>query len=155
MPDAIFNIVHGVGEVDGAALVAHPGVPLISFTDDLEALDSALFGVMSLNGERCTAGSRILIERSVYPSFLARLAERAARVRVGDPADPATEIGALVHPDHYDRVLSYVRLGAREGAAGRGRCTAARAAGRVRPVVELAQTAEVTVGADGFTAPLQ
>ena len=47
---------------------------------------------------------------------VARLAERAARVRVGDPADPATEIGALVHPEHYDRVMSYVRLGVREGA---------------------------------------
>jgi 5-carboxymethyl-2-hydroxymuconic-semialdehyde dehydrogenase len=57
-----------------------------------------------------------LVERTVYDSFLARLSARAARVRVGDPADPATEIGALVHPEHYDRVMSYVRLGAREGA---------------------------------------
>ena len=64
---------------------------------DLEgALDSALFGLMSLNGGRCTAGSRILVERTVYDSFLARLCERAARVRVGDAADTATEIGALV-----------------------------------------------------------
>jgi len=152
VPDGIFNIVHGIGEVAGAALVAHQGAPLISFTGetstgqtimreaagnlkglsmelggkspcvifadaDLDAAtDSALFGVMSLNGERCTAGSRILVERTVYDSFLARLSPRAARVRVGDPADPATEIGALVHPEHYDRVMSHVRLGAREGA---------------------------------------
>jgi 5-carboxymethyl-2-hydroxymuconic-semialdehyde dehydrogenase len=152
VPDGVFNIVHGLGEQAGAALVAHPGVPLISFTGetstgqtimreaagnlkglsmelggkspcvifadaDLDAaVDAALFGVMSLNGERCTAGSRILAERSVYDSLVSRLAERAARVKVGDPSDPATEIGALVHPEHYDRVLSYVRLGAREGA---------------------------------------
>jgi 5-carboxymethyl-2-hydroxymuconic-semialdehyde dehydrogenase len=152
VPDGVLNIVHGIGEWAGAALVAHPGVPLISFTgetstgqtimresaDNLKALsmelggkspcvifadadldaavDSALFGVMSLNGERCTAGSRILAERTVYDSLVTRLAERAARIKVGDPSDPATEIGALVHPDHYDRVLSYVRLGAREGA---------------------------------------
>jgi 5-carboxymethyl-2-hydroxymuconic-semialdehyde dehydrogenase len=152
VPDGVFNIVHGIGEQAGAALVAHPGVPRISFTGetvtgqvimrsaadhlkalsmelggkspcvifgdaDLEAaIDSALFGVMSLNGERCTAGSRILAERGVYDSVVARLAERAARVKVGDPSDPATEIGALVHPEHYDRVMSYVRLGAREGA---------------------------------------
>jgi 5-carboxymethyl-2-hydroxymuconic-semialdehyde dehydrogenase len=152
VPDGVFNIVHGIGEVAGAALVAHPGVPRISFTgetatgqvimrsaaDNLKALsmelggkspcvifgdadldaaiDSALFGVMSLNGERCTAGSRILAEREVYDSVVARLAERAARVKVGDPSDPATEIGALVHPEHYDHVMSYVRLGAREGA---------------------------------------
>ena len=77
--------------------------PCVVFADaDLEAaLDSALFGVMSLNGERCTAGSRILVERTVYGSFLARLSERAARVRVGDAADTATEIGAVVHPEHY------------------------------------------------------
>jgi 5-carboxymethyl-2-hydroxymuconic-semialdehyde dehydrogenase len=92
--------------------------PCVIFADaDLDAaVDSALFGVMSLNGERCTAGSRILAERTVYDSVVARLAERAARVKVGDPADPATEIGALVHPEHYDRVMSYVSVGVDEGA---------------------------------------
>jgi len=92
--------------------------PCIIFADaDLDrAVDSALFGVFSLNGERCTAGSRILAERTVYDSLVSRLGERAERIRVGDPADPATEIGALVHPQHYERVLSYVRLGVREGA---------------------------------------
>src|SRR6516225_2454363 len=152
LPGGVFNLVHGIGEVAGAALVAHPGVPRISFTGetttgqtimaaaaphlkalsmelggkspcvifadaDLDrAVDSALFGVFSLNGERCTAGSRILAERRVYDSLVSRLAERAERIRVGDPADPATESGALVHPEHYERVLSYVRLGVREGA---------------------------------------
>jgi 5-carboxymethyl-2-hydroxymuconic-semialdehyde dehydrogenase len=152
VPDGVFNIVHGIGEVAGAPLVSHPGVPRISFTGetttgkiimaaasehlkglsmelggkspcvvfadaDLDAaIDSALFGVMSLNGERCTAGSRILVERPVYDEVVARLAARAERIKVGDPADPATEIGALVHPEHYERVLSYVRLGVREGA---------------------------------------
>jgi len=152
VPDGAFNIVHGIGEQAGAALVAHPGAPRISFTgetttgqiimrsaaDNLKALsmelggkspcvifadadldaavDSALFGVMSLNGERCTAGSRILAERSVYDALVDRLAQRAARVKVGNPSDPATEIGALVHPEHYDRVMSYVRLGVDEGA---------------------------------------
>ena len=152
VPDGVFNIVHGIGEDAGAALVAHPRVPLISFTGetatgqiimrsaadhlkglsmelggkspcvifadaDLEtAADSALFGVFSLNGERCTAGSRILAERAVYNSLVATLAARAARIKVGPPSDPDTEIGALVHPEHYERVLSYVRLGVREGA---------------------------------------
>jgi 5-carboxymethyl-2-hydroxymuconic-semialdehyde dehydrogenase len=152
LPDGVFNLVHGIGEVAGAALVAHPGVPRISFTGetttgqvimaaaaphlkglsmelggkspclvfadaDLDrATDSALFGVFSLNGERCTAGSRILAERSIYPDLVTRLAARAERIRVGEPSDPATEIGALVHPEHYARVLSYVRTGRAEGA---------------------------------------
>jgi 5-carboxymethyl-2-hydroxymuconic-semialdehyde dehydrogenase len=160
LPDGVFNLVHGIGEVAGAALVAHPLVPRISFTGetatgqvimaaaaphlkglsmelggkspcvifadaDLDAAtDSALFGVFSLNGERCTAGSRILAERGIYDALVTRLADRARRVRVGPPSDPATEVGALIHPDHYDRVLSYVRSGLEEGAtlvAGGGR----------------------------------
>jgi 5-carboxymethyl-2-hydroxymuconic-semialdehyde dehydrogenase len=92
--------------------------PCLIFADaDMDlAIDSALFGVFSLNGERCTAGSRILAERSVYDSLVARLASRAERITVGPPSDPATEIGALVHEEHYERVMGYVRLGVREGA---------------------------------------
>ena len=152
LPEGVFNLVHGIGEEAGAALVAHPDVPLISFTGetttgkiimrssaehlkglsmelggkspvvvfadaDVEAaLDGAIFGVFSLNGERCTAGSRILVERALYDEFVGRLAERAANVRVGLPSDPETELGALVHPEHYERVLAYVRIGQEEGA---------------------------------------
>ena len=92
--------------------------PCVIFADaDLDhAVDSALFGVFSLNGERCTAGSRILAERSVYDALVTRLAARAERIRVGDPADPRTELGALVHPEHYARVLGYVQAGQDEGA---------------------------------------
>ena len=92
--------------------------PCVIFADaDLDrAVDSALFGVFSLNGERCTAGSRILAERAVYDRLVDQLGARAANIRVGDPSDPATEIGALVHPEHYARVLSYVQVGLDEGA---------------------------------------
>jgi 5-carboxymethyl-2-hydroxymuconic-semialdehyde dehydrogenase len=150
--DGVVNVVHGLGEDAGAALVAHPRVPLISFTGETMtgrvimrsaathlkglsmelggkspciifadadlglATDSALFGVMSLNGERCTAGSRILADRSIYDELVERLAARAARVVVGPPSDPRTEIGALVHPEHYQRVLDYVEIGRKEGA---------------------------------------
>jgi 5-carboxymethyl-2-hydroxymuconic-semialdehyde dehydrogenase len=64
--------------------------PCVIFADadPDQAIDSALF---SLNGERCTAGSRILAERPVYHDLVTRLAARAERIRVGDPADPATE----------------------------------------------------------------
>jgi 5-carboxymethyl-2-hydroxymuconic-semialdehyde dehydrogenase len=90
--------------------------PVVVFADaDLEAaLDAVVFGVFSLNGERCTAGSRVLVERPVYDTFVRRLAERAEQVRVGPPSDPVTEVGALVHPDHYARVLGYVEIGQKE-----------------------------------------
>ena len=92
--------------------------PCLIFADaDLDqATDCALFGAFALNGQRRTATSAILAERPVYDALVSRLAERADRIRVGDPFDPATEIGALPHTDLYDAVTSCVRLGLREGA---------------------------------------
>jgi 5-carboxymethyl-2-hydroxymuconic-semialdehyde dehydrogenase len=159
LPQGVFNLVNGLGEEAGDALVKHPDVPLISFTGesrtgqlifgnaapmlkglsmelggkspavvfadaDLDAaIDSTLFGVFSLNGERCTAGSRILVERPIYEEFLERYAARASNIVVGDPHDPKTEVGALVHPEHFDKVMSYVEIGKSEGRllAGGGR----------------------------------
>ena len=74
--------------------------PAIVFADaDLDAaIDSTLFGVFSLNGERCTAGCRILVERAIYDDFVDAYAARAKSIVVGDPHDPTTEVGALVHP---------------------------------------------------------
>jgi 5-carboxymethyl-2-hydroxymuconic-semialdehyde dehydrogenase len=99
--------------------------PAVVFADaDLEAaLDATVFGVFSLNGERCTAGSRILVQRDIYDEFVERYAERAKNVVVGLPSDPKTEVGALVHPEHYEKVMSYVEIGKGEGrlVAGGGR----------------------------------
>ncbi|MBX5475978.1 MAG: 5-carboxymethyl-2-hydroxymuconate semialdehyde dehydrogenase [Clostridia bacterium] len=93
--------------------------PVLVFADaDLErALDAAVFGVYSLNGERCTAGSRLFVETAVYDEFVAALAERVRRIRVGDPQDERTEVGPLIHPDHWQRVKGYVDLAREEGAA--------------------------------------
>jgi 5-carboxymethyl-2-hydroxymuconic-semialdehyde dehydrogenase len=92
--------------------------PFVVFADaDLgRALDAALFMVFSNNGERCTAGSRILIQKSIYADFAARFAERAQRLRVGDPLDEATLIGPMVSRNHRDKVRSYIELGPKEGA---------------------------------------
>ena len=92
--------------------------PCLIFADaDLEqATDSALFGAFALNGQRRTATSTILAQRPVYDTIVSRLAQRAGRIRVGAPADPATQLGPLPHAEQYDELISSVRLGVREGA---------------------------------------
>lgn len=99
--------------------------PAVVFDDaDLEtAVNATIFGVFSLNGERCTAGSRIIVQRGIYDEFVERYAAQAKRVKVGLPSDPKTEVGSLVHPEHFEKVMSYVELGKEEGrlVAGGGR----------------------------------
>ncbi|HEU4797375.1 MAG TPA: 5-carboxymethyl-2-hydroxymuconate semialdehyde dehydrogenase, partial [bacterium] len=92
--------------------------PVVVFADaDLDrALDATIFGVFSLNGERCTAGSRLFLQREIHETFLNRLLERVPRIRVGDPLDEHTELGPLIHPDHWTRVVEYLEIGRKEGA---------------------------------------
>ncbi|RTE94097.1 5-carboxymethyl-2-hydroxymuconate semialdehyde dehydrogenase [Bradyrhizobium sp. LVM 105] len=92
--------------------------PVIVFADaDLDrAADAAVFMIYSLNGERCTSSSRLLVEASVYDQFTATVAEKAGRIKVGHPLDPETVIGPLIHPVHEKKVLDYVEIGKSEGA---------------------------------------
>ncbi len=108
--------------------------PVIVFADaDLErAVDAVTFMIYSLNGERCTSSSRLLVEASIYDEFTARVARRAKSIRVGHPLDPATEVGPLIHPRHFEKVSSYFDLAREEGAeiaAGGGRPDALGEAG--------------------------
>ncbi|MEO1689890.1 MAG: aldehyde dehydrogenase family protein, partial [Pseudomonadota bacterium] len=92
--------------------------PCLVFADaDLQrALDAAVFMIFSLNGERCTSSSRLLVEASIHDDFVARLTERVKALKVGHPLDPATEVGPLIHPVHVDKVAGYVDLARAEGA---------------------------------------
>jgi 5-carboxymethyl-2-hydroxymuconic-semialdehyde dehydrogenase len=92
--------------------------PVLVFEDaDLgRALDAALFTIFSLNGERCTAGSRIFVQQGVYDAFVAEFAERAARLRVGDPRESDTQLGAMITRAHWEKVTGYIELGEKEGA---------------------------------------
>src|SRR5690606_20531708 len=113
--------------------------PAVVFADaDLDAaIDATIFGVFSLNGERCTAGSRILVQREIYDTFVERYAAQAARVRVGLPHEKETEVGALVHPEHFQKVMSYIEIGRSEGrlVAGGGRPEAFPTGNFVAPTV--------------------
>jgi len=92
--------------------------PVIVFDDaDLDrALDAVVFMIYSLNGQRCTSSSRLLVQSSIYDEFVERVAERARRLRVGDPLDPETEVGPLIHPRHLDKVMGYMDIARGEGA---------------------------------------
>jgi 5-carboxymethyl-2-hydroxymuconic-semialdehyde dehydrogenase len=92
--------------------------PVVVFDDaDLDrALDAVIFMIYSLNGERCTSSSRLLVQETIAEEFHARLVERINRIKVGHPLDPATEVGPLIHKTHFDKVTSYVGIGKADGA---------------------------------------
>ena len=92
--------------------------PVMVFDDaDLDrALDAVVFMIYSLNGERCTSSSRLLVHERIAARFIDKLKTRIARLKVGHPLDPATELGPLIHRRHYDKVCSYFDI-ARAGGA--------------------------------------
>jgi 5-carboxymethyl-2-hydroxymuconic-semialdehyde dehydrogenase len=92
--------------------------PFVIFDDAVleRALDAAVFMIFSNNGERCTAGSRILVQQSIYADFAAKFAERARRIKVGDPLDESTIVGPMISAAHLSTVRSYSERGPKEGA---------------------------------------
>ncbi|MEC3862504.1 5-carboxymethyl-2-hydroxymuconate semialdehyde dehydrogenase [Mesobacterium sp. TK19101] len=92
--------------------------PVIVFDDaDIDrAVDAATFMIYSLNGERCTSSSRLLVQDSIYDTVTARVAEVANRIKVGHPLDPETVVGPLIHPVHEKKVLSFFDTARAEGA---------------------------------------
>ena len=92
--------------------------PNIIFADaDLDvALEFAMFGIFVGQGEVCSAGSRLLLQKSIAESFLPRLAAASNRIIVGNGLEPATEMGPLITRSHLDRVTGYIDIGKAEGA---------------------------------------
>jgi 5-carboxymethyl-2-hydroxymuconic-semialdehyde dehydrogenase len=177
VPAGVFNVVHGIGEIAGAALSRHPGVNLLCFTgetttgktvmaagaatlkhcsvelggkspvvvfDDADpelCVDAALAQIFTLNGQRCTAGSRLLVQEGRYEQIVEAVAARAARVRVGDPRDERTELGPLIRPEHHARVMGYIEAARADGAR-------VLAGGRRPPALPEGNFLEATVIAD-------
>lgn len=151
VPPGVLNIVHGLGAKVGAAITAHPRIPLISFTGgtrtgaEIARVAAPMFKKLSLElggknpvvifndcdfhemlattvrssfrnqGQICLCGSRILIERSLYDRFRDAFVQRARTLRIGDPNDDHTEMGAVVSEAHMEKVLSYIELAKAEG----------------------------------------
>lgn len=151
LPDGLFNVVQGFGEV-GAALVTHPEVAKVSLTgsvptgrkvlaeagarmkhatmelggksplivfDDAD-VENAVGGAMLANfystGQVCSNGTRVFVQEGIYERFLERLTERTAKIRIGDPLDPATQMGPLINRAQLDKVTGYIAIGREEGA---------------------------------------
>ena len=92
--------------------------PIIVFADsDLDrAADAAVFMIYSLNGERCTSSSRLLVEESIYEEFVRLVVKKSKNINVGHPLDPDTVVGPVIHPVHEKKVLDYIKIGQEEGA---------------------------------------
>jgi betaine-aldehyde dehydrogenase len=152
IPPGVLNLLLGRGGTVGQALVAHPGVDLISFTGGLATgekimtsaaqgvrrvalelggknpnivfsdtdfdtvVDNALTAAFLHSGQVCSAGSRLIVQDELHDSFVAELAARADRIRLGSGLDPQTECGPLISAGHRAKVERYVALGISEGA---------------------------------------
>ncbi|MEC5422999.1 5-carboxymethyl-2-hydroxymuconate semialdehyde dehydrogenase [Virgibacillus sp. C22-A2] len=93
--------------------------PLIVF-DDAEferALDAAVWGIFSFNGERCTANSRVFLHKNIKDKFVSKLKERVDNIVIGDPAAPETQIGPLIDHSHFNKVSGYIEMAEEEGCA--------------------------------------
>ncbi len=152
LPPGVLNVVNGLGEEAGAALVRHEGVDGVAFTGeyrtgqsimqnaakslkrlsfelggkspvivfaDADLEKAAAFvceGIFFNQGEVCCAGSRLFVEEKIQEQFTALILKQAETWQPGDPLDPSTRMGALVSPEHYQKVIRYIESGEREGA---------------------------------------
>lgn len=152
LPPEVIQLVHGMGEVVGKALVEHPQVPVISFTGSTEtgrfvgetcgrmhkrlslemggknaqivlddadldlALDGVLWGAFGTTGQRCTATSRLVLQEGIHDAFVARLAQRAQSLVLGDGRKAGTDVGPLVNQAALDKVEHYIGVGRDQGA---------------------------------------
>jgi aminomuconate-semialdehyde/2-hydroxymuconate-6-semialdehyde dehydrogenase len=144
LPPGVLNIVHGTGADVGAAIVAHPHIPVISFTGGtttgkhIAAVAAPMFKKMSLElggknativfddcdfektvgetaraafsnqGQICLCGSRILVQKNIYEKFKTALIAKVQALKIGDPLDASTQVGATVSAAHYHKVLDYI-----------------------------------------------
>jgi aldehyde dehydrogenase (NAD+) len=151
LPPEVIQLVHGLGETAGAAIVEHPAVPLISFTGSTEtgrivgetcgrmhkrvslemggknaqivlndadldlALEGALWGAFGTTGQRCTATSRLILERGIHDKFLSALVDRVRELKLGDGRREGTDVGPLINEASMEKVERYVDIGVEEG----------------------------------------
>ncbi|MED6194667.1 Aldehyde dehydrogenase 2 member C4 [Stylosanthes scabra] len=112
VPDGVINVVPGFGPTAGAAISSHMDIDKVSFT----ATDLALLGILFNKGEVCVASSRVFVQEGIYEEFEKKLVEKAKAWVVGDPFDPKSQQGPQVDKNQFEKVLSYIEHGKRQGA---------------------------------------
>lgn len=132
--------------------------PLIVFDDaDFDrALDAAVWGIFSFNGERCTANSRVFVHKNIKDRFVSALKERVNHIVIGDPMDSKTELGPLIDQGHFHKVTSYIELAKKEGCeVFQGSVPEAYATGNfVPPTLLLNATNEMRVSQEEIFGPV-
>ncbi|GKW48496.1 aldehyde dehydrogenase [Halomonas sp. NCCP-2165] len=132
--------------------------PNLIFADcDVEAAAAAAVqGIYFNQGEVCSANSRILVQREIKEAFVAHFVAAAARLKVGDPLDPQTNVGSLIDNDHAQRVRGFIRLGVEEGARlALGEAPAADAEGAfVSPTLFEGVTPQMTIAREEIFGPV-
>ncbi|MGC1503756.1 MAG: 5-carboxymethyl-2-hydroxymuconate semialdehyde dehydrogenase [Sulfitobacter sp.] len=131
--------------------------PVIVFDDaDLDrALDAVIFMIYSINGERCTSSSRLLIQESIRAEFEAKLVARVNNIKVGHPLDPDTEIGPLISDEHYDKVTSYFDVANEDGATvAAGGVTVGNEGYFVRPTLFTDATNQMRIAREEIFGPV-
>jgi 5-carboxymethyl-2-hydroxymuconic-semialdehyde dehydrogenase len=131
--------------------------PVIVFDDaDLDrALDAVIFMIYSINGERCTSSSRLLVQDTIKAEFEAKLIARVNNIRVGHPLDPATEIGPLISEEHYDKVTSYFATARRDGATiAAGGETLSNEGYFIRPTLFTDATTDMAIAQEEIFGPV-
>jgi acyl-CoA reductase-like NAD-dependent aldehyde dehydrogenase len=152
LPPEVIQLVHGVGETVGAAIVEHPDVPLLSFTGSTEtgrivgevagrmhkrlslemggknaqivlddadldlALEGVLWGAFGTTGQRCTATSRLVLQKGIHDRFLSMLVDKAKGLKLGDGRKKGTDVGPLVNAAARAKVERYIDIGQQDGA---------------------------------------
>jgi len=81
------------------------------------AIEGAIWGAFGTSGQRCTASSRLIVHKKVYTKFVKKLVENTKGLRVGNGADPKTDVGPLINADAVEKVMSYIRIGKQEDGA--------------------------------------
>lgn len=151
IPAGVLNVLQGIGEDAGDALVNNPDLARISFTGstdtakiigqaaarsitpmsselggkspfivcadaDLDAAAQTVAGQYINAGQVCLAGTRILVEKSIEAEFLGKVRSAVGHMTVGDPREPTTRVGPLIHPEHFARVSGFVERAKAAGA---------------------------------------